>query len=163
MLCILPTHTSTFNYALKLVQFPWFIVMNVWMKGLTFRNTSNSCLLYTSLHHALKVMPELKVVGIAGPGDPFASPEETIETLHRVREHYPEMLLCVATNGLSLEPYVVELARLQVSHVTLTVNAVDPSIGAGIYAWVRDGRTIYRGEAAASHLLARQKLSLIHI
>jgi nitrogen fixation protein NifB len=52
------------------------------------------------------------------------------------------------------------LARLQVSHVTLTVNAVDPAIGAGIYAWVRDGRAIYRGEAAASHLLARQKSAI---
>jgi nitrogen fixation protein NifB len=112
------------------------------------------------LHQALKVMPALKVVGIAGPGDPFASPEETIETLLLVREQYPEMLLCVATNGLNLEPYIAELARLQVSHVTLTVNAVDPSIGAGIYAWVRDGRTIYRGEAAAAHLLARQKSAI---
>jgi nitrogen fixation protein NifB len=112
------------------------------------------------LHQALKVMPELKVVGIAGPGDPFASPEETLETLRLVREQYPEMLLCVATNGLSLEPHVAELARLQVSHVTLTVNAVDPAIGAGIYAWVRDGRAIYRGEAAASHLLARQKSAI---
>ncbi len=113
------------------------------------------------LHHALKVMPELKVVGIAGPGDPFASQEDTLETLHLVRQQYPEMLLCVATNGLNLEPYVAELARLQVSHVTLTVNAVDPLIGAGIYAWVRDGRTIYRGEAAASHLLARQKSAIV--
>ena len=77
-----------------------------------------------------------------------------------VREQYPEMLLCVATNGLNLEPHVAELARLQVSHVTLTVNAVDPSIGAEIYAWVRDGRTIYRGEAAAAHLLARQKSAI---
>ena len=109
------------------------------------------------LHQALKVMPELKVVGIAGPGDPFATPEETLETLHLVREQYPEMLLCVATNGLNLEPYIAELARLQVSHVTLTVNAVDPAIGAEIYAWLRDGRTIYRGEAAASHLLAPEE------
>ena len=37
------------------------------------------------------------------------------------------------------------------------MNAVDPAIGAGIYAWVRDGSAIYRGEAAAAHLLARQQ------
>jgi nitrogen fixation protein NifB len=109
------------------------------------------------LHHAVQQMPELKVVGIAGPGDPFASPEETLETLRLVREQYPEMLLCVASNGLKLEPYVAELARLQVSHVTLTVNAVSPEIGAAIYAWVRDGRTIYRGEAAARLLIERQE------
>ena len=31
------------------------------------------------------------------------------------------------------------------SHVTLTVNAVDPQIGAKVYAWVRDGKKVYRG------------------
>ena len=62
-----------------------------------------------------------------------------METLRLVREKYPEMLLCVATNGLNAEPYAEELAQLQVSHVTFTVNAVDPAIGAQIYAWVRDG------------------------
>jgi nitrogen fixation protein NifB len=109
------------------------------------------------LRHARKLMPQLKVVGIAGPGDPFASPEETLATLRLVREQYPEMLLCVASNGLKLEPHVAELAQLQVSHITLTVNAVDPSIGASIYAWVRDGRTIFRGEAAARVLIERQE------
>ncbi len=53
-----------------------------------------------------------------------------------------------------------ELARLQVSHVTFTVNAVDPVIGAQIYAWVRDGRAIYRNEAAASLLWERQKRAI---
>ena len=112
------------------------------------------------LQHARKRMPHLAVVGIAGPGDPFASPDETLETLRLVRERYPEMLLCVASNGLKLEPHVAELARLQVSHVTLTVNAVDPLIGAAIYAWVRDGRTIYRGEAAARLLIERQETAI---
>ncbi len=112
------------------------------------------------LQYARKRMPHLTVVGIAGPGDPFASPEETLETLRLVREQCPEMLLCIASNGLKLEPHVAELARLQVSHVTLTVNAVDPLIGAAIYAWVRDGRTIYRGEAAARLLIERQQTAI---
>jgi nitrogen fixation protein NifB len=112
------------------------------------------------LDRAIEKAPYLKVVGIAGPGDPFANPEETMETLRLVREKYPEMLLCVATNGLNAEPYVAELAQLQVSHVTLTVNAVDPEIGAQIYAWVRDERAIYRNEAAASLLWERQKQAI---
>ncbi len=112
------------------------------------------------LDRALEKTPYLKVVGIAGPGDPFANPEETMETLRLVREKYPEMLLCVATNGLNVEPYVAELTQLQVSHVTFTVNAVDPEIGAQIYAWVRDGRAIYRKEAAASLLWERQKQAI---
>lgn len=112
------------------------------------------------LDRAVEKAPYLKVVGIAGPGDPFANPEETMQTLRLVREKYPEMLLCVATNGLNAEPYVAELAQLQVSHVTFTVNAVDPAIGAQIYAWVRDGRAIYRNEAAASLLWERQQRAI---
>lgn len=108
------------------------------------------------LDQAVERVPHLRVVGIAGPGDPFASPEETLETLRLVREKYPEMLLCVATNGLNLVPHVAELARLEVSHVTVTINAIDPEIGAQIYGWVRDRKTIYRGAAAASVLLERQ-------
>ena len=77
-----------------------------------------------------------------------------------MRNHYPEMLLCVATNGLALLPYVSELAQLEVSHVTITINAVDPQIGANIYAWIRDGRRVYRGHEAAELLLERQLESL---
>ena len=62
------------------------------------------------LDKVLERVPQLKVVGIAGPGDPFATPDETLETLRLVREKYPEMLLCVASNGLNLAPYAEELA-----------------------------------------------------
>jgi nitrogen fixation protein NifB len=108
------------------------------------------------LDQALMQIPQLRVVGIAGPGDPFASPDETLETLRLVREKYPEVLLCVASNGLNVAPHAEELARLQVSHVTITINAVDAVIGKDIYAWVRDGKTIHRGEKAARVLLERQ-------
>ena len=100
--------------------------------------------------------PRIAVVGIAGPGDPFATPERTLETLRLVRERHPEMLLCVASNGLAVAPYVDELAALEVSHVTLTVNAVDPEIGAKIYAWVRDRKRVYRGQVGAQLLWDRQ-------
>ena len=108
------------------------------------------------LESVLKRDPRIAVVGIAGPGDPFATPERTLETLRLVRQAHPEMLLCVASNGLNVAPYVDELAALAVSHVTLTVNAVDPEIGAKIYAWVRDGKRVYRGPAGAELLWTRQ-------
>ncbi len=108
------------------------------------------------LHKAVELSPNISVVGIAGPGDPFANPEETMETLRLVREHYPDMLLCVATNGLNVLPYIDELAALQVSHVTITINAVDPEIGAEIYAWVRHRKKVYRDTNAAGTLLENQ-------
>jgi nitrogen fixation protein NifB len=101
-------------------------------------------------------LPQLAVVGIAGPGDPFANAGETLETLRGVRSRYPDLRLCVATNGLALPGYVAELAELAVSHVTVTVNAVDPTIGSQIYAWVRDGKRSIQSEEGAGLLLERQ-------
>jgi len=98
----------------------------------------------------------ISVVGIAGPGDPFANPEETMETLRLIRKRYPDMLLCVSTNGLGVGPYIAELAELEVSHVTVTLNAIDPEVGKNIYAWIRDGKKPMRGLEAAELLLKRQ-------
>jgi len=98
----------------------------------------------------------ISVVGIAGPGDPFANPDETMETLRLVREKYPEMILCVATNGLALAPHLDELAKLAVSHVTVTVNAVDPAVGEKVYSWVRHGKRVLRARAGAELLLENQ-------
>jgi nitrogen fixation protein NifB len=108
------------------------------------------------LDKVLEAEPRITVAGIAGPGDPFANPKETLETIRLIRRRFPDLLLCLASNGLGLPPYLDELAELKVSHLTLTVNAVDPEIGSRIYSWVRDGKVIYRGVKAAEVLLARQ-------
>ncbi|MCL7489152.1 MAG: nitrogenase cofactor biosynthesis protein NifB [Desulfobulbaceae bacterium] len=112
-----------------------------------------------ALYYMDKVLekePRISVAGIAGPGDPFANAEETLETMRLIREKYPDTILCLASNGMNLAPHVEELAEIGVSHVTVTVNAVDPEIGAKIYSWVRDGKVLYRGRQAAELLLARQ-------
>ena len=49
------------------------------------------------------------------------------------------------------------MGDLEVSHVTLTINAVDPEIGARVYSWIRDGKRMYRGLPAAELLWQRQK------
>lgn len=108
------------------------------------------------LQQVLEKAPNITVAGIAGPGDAFANPDLTMETLSLIRESFPDLLLCLATNGLNLAPYVDELAQLKVSHVTVTVNAVDPEIGARIYSWARDRKVIYRQREAAELLLKRQ-------
>lgn len=101
-------------------------------------------------------VPNISVVGIAGPGDPFAKPELTIKTLNLVRERFPHLLLCLASNGLNVLPYVKDLKQLNLSHMSITINAVDPAIGEKIYSWIRDGKVIYRGRQAAEILLDRQ-------
>lgn len=99
---------------------------------------------------------DISVVGIAGPGDPFANPEETIETLTLVREKYPHMILCVSTNGLNVLPYVETLAALDVTHVTITVCAVTPEIASEVYAWVRPHKKPYRGVEAGKTMIESQ-------
>jgi nitrogen fixation protein NifB len=101
-------------------------------------------------------VPDLAVVGIAGPGDPFANAPETMESLSLIRQEDPDVLLCVSTNGLMVGPHLDGLAELKVSHVTVTINAVDPFIGQRIYAWMRDGTRVVRGLEAARLLLGRQ-------
>jgi len=102
----------------------------------------------------------LRVVGIAGPGDPLANAAATLETLRLVRLYHPEMLLCLATNGLALPKHAESLAALKVSHVTVTVSAVDPAIGSKIYAYVVDGSERLTGTAGAERILAAQLLGI---
>ena len=108
------------------------------------------------LEQVFAIKKNISVVGIAGPGDTFANPEQSMETLRLVREKYPEMILCVATNGLNLMPYARQLADLKVSHVTVTVNAVDPEIGKKIYSWARPKKRVLRSDEGAQILLEKQ-------
>ena len=108
------------------------------------------------LDNVVAKRPEITVVGIAGPGDPFANPVETMETLRLVRKKYPKMMLCLASNGMGIGPHIEEIAALKVSHVTITITAIDPEIGAQIYSWVRDGKRPLRGIEAATALQTRQ-------
>ncbi|MDK2956447.1 MAG: nitrogen fixation protein NifB [Desulfovibrionales bacterium] len=105
---------------------------------------------------ALQREPRISVVGIAGPGDPMANAAETLETLGLIHSAFPDLLMCLSSNGLELAAHAEALARCGVSHVTITCNTVDPDVGAGVYAWVRDGKVLYRGRDGAALLLERQ-------
>jgi nitrogenase molybdenum-iron protein alpha/beta subunit/molybdenum cofactor biosynthesis enzyme MoaA/predicted Fe-Mo cluster-binding NifX family protein len=103
-----------------------------------------------------QTLPNLTVVGIAGPGDALANFEETRETLRLIREYDPNITFCIATNGLMLPQYAGELKALGVNHVTVTVNAVDPDIGAKIYKHIHFMGETYTGIEGASILIANQ-------
>ncbi len=108
------------------------------------------------LERVIEKIPSIAVAGIAGPGDPLANADETLETFRLVRRKFPELHLCMATNGLELETYADDIASTGVNHVTVTVNAVEPEIGSRIYSWVRYNKRPYRGVEGASVLLERQ-------
>ena len=50
---------------------------------------------------ALSQESQLRVVGIAGPGDPLCNPA-AMETLALVHRSFPHLILCLSTNGLLL-------------------------------------------------------------
>lgn len=100
-------------------------------------------------------IPYLSVIGIAGPGDPLAN-EETFTALEMIGEEFPDLTLCLSTNGLELPPNVERLKKLGVRFVTVTMNAVDPEVGAKMYEFVQwKGQTL-RGEEAARILIKNQ-------
>ncbi len=100
-------------------------------------------------------IPELSVIGIAGPGDPLAN-EETFTTLAMVSEEFPDLTLCVSTNGLALPDSAERLYSLGVRFLTVTMNANDPDTGADIYdSVVFDGK-LHSGEEGAKILIERQ-------
>jgi len=90
-------------------------------------------------------IPQMTVLGIAGPGDPLANPEKTFRTFELIAEKAPDITLCLSTNGLMLPDYVDRIKALNVDHVTITINMIDPEIGEKIYPWVHYGRKRYRG------------------
>ncbi|MDA7746859.1 nitrogenase cofactor biosynthesis protein NifB [Psychromonas sp.] len=103
-----------------------------------------------------KAIPQLSVIGIAGPGDPLANPVRTMETLSLIREAMPDIKLCLSTNGLTLTDHVDELLRLGVDHVTVTINTLDEVIAAQIYKWIYYQGRRYEGVEGGRILIQRQ-------
>jgi nitrogen fixation protein NifB len=104
---------------------------------------------------ALRLVPNLAVVGVAGPGDPLAS-DHAIETFARVHARWPELTLCVSTNGLVLPERVDELAAAGVTTLTVTVNSVDPEIQAVITPMIAWKRKRLDGVEAGRRLIDNQ-------
>ena len=105
-------------------------------------------------------IPQMTVLGIAGPGDPLANPERTLATFRELSEKAPDIKLCVSTNGLALPELVDEICAHNIDHVTITINCIDPEIGAKIYPWIFWKNRRIRGVKAAKILIDQQQKGL---
>lgn len=99
--------------------------------------------------------PIIKVVGIAGPGDPLAN-EETFETFRLIGVEFPDLIKCMSTNGLLLPEKIDLLHELDLHSLTVTVNALDPEVGARVYGHILYHGKRYTGVDAARILIANQ-------
>ena len=103
-------------------------------------------------------IPQMTVLGIAGPGDALANPKKTFDTMRALSEKAPDIKLCLSTNGLALPQMVDEICRYNIDHVTITINCVDPAVGARIYPWIFwKNRRVFGHEAAAILIGQQQK------
>lgn len=108
-------------------------------------------------------LDNLVVVGIAGPGDALANFKNTKKSIELIRAIDENVTFCLSTNGLMLPHYADELVKLGVTHVTVTINTIDPKIGSKIYKEINYmGRTI-TGEDAAEILIKNQLKGLKYL
>ncbi len=107
--------------------------------------------------HALKLCPDITVVGIAGPGDTLATPH-ALDAFELIHQKYPHLIKCLSTNGLMLRENAEKIIRAGVKTVTVTVNAVHADILQNICSHiVYNGRYMTGKEAALWLLLAQLK------
>ena len=84
---------------------------------------------------AIQISPEIKVAGIAGPGDTLAS-DNAFKTFNIIGREYPQLIKCMSTNGLLLNERADEVIAAGIDSLTVTVNAVDPEIEAQLNDYI---------------------------
>lgn len=92
------------------------------------------------LEKALEICPDIKVAGIAGPGDTLAT-DNALETFKIIKAKFPQLIKCMSTNGLLLNERAQDVIDIGIDSLTVTVNAVDPEIENKLNAYI-----IYHGK-----------------
>ena len=92
------------------------------------------------LKKAIEICPEIKVAGIAGPGDTLAT-DYALETFRLIGKEFPGLIKCMSTNGLLLNERADEITEAGIDSLTVTVNAIDPEILVKLNKFI-----IYHGE-----------------
>ncbi|RLB06944.1 MAG: nitrogenase molybdenum-iron cofactor biosynthesis protein [Deltaproteobacteria bacterium] len=107
------------------------------------------------LEQALKRDVPIKVVAVAGPGEPLFN-DETFEVMMEVKKRFPHLIRCIATNGTLLLDKMELLIRAGIDTVTVSMCAVDANVGKKIYEYVSFNGRRYSGEKGAALLIKRQ-------
>ena len=92
------------------------------------------------IRKSLELCPEITVVGIAGPGDTLVT-DYALDTFRLVKEHFPDLIKCMSTNGLLLNERADEIIEVGIDSLTVTVNAINPEIEAKLNKYI-----IYHGK-----------------
>ncbi len=108
------------------------------------------------IYDVKRLFNDISVAAVAGPGDSLAEPRNTMKTFELITREFPEIILCMSTNGLNLADNLDELKDKRVNFITVTLNAIDSSIAAKIYRYVNYNGASYTEKDAAGLLLDKQ-------
>lgn len=105
---------------------------------------------------ALQKEPRIRVAGIAGPGEPLFNPD-TLKTFRLIRQHFPQLSLCLSTNGLLLEENLDEIRDCGITTLTVTVNTRHLETGLQLYEHVQyHGKRLPHEEGILTLLQAQE-------
>lgn len=107
-----------------------------------------------------RLMPNLAIVGVAGPGDAMANPEETFETFRLIRAADGEVDFCLSTNGVALVEHLDKIREIGIRYITITINTRKLETARTLYPWAEDGDLYLKGDLAARFILSRQEEAL---
>lgn len=107
------------------------------------------------VRRSVELNPDITVVGIAGPGDTLAT-TKALDTFRLIKKEFPNLFLCMSTNGLLLPEKADEIIEVGIDSLTVTVNAVDPVIEALLNNFIVYHRKKYEGVEAARILIRNQ-------
>lgn len=99
--------------------------------------------------------PIIKVIGIAGPGDPLFN-DETFDTFRLIGEKFPHLIKCMSTNGLLLPEKIDLLQEIDLHSLTVTINSLDPEVAGKIYSFIHYHGKTYTGTEAGEIIIANQ-------
>lgn len=99
---------------------------------------------------------EIDTVVIAGPGDPLATPEITLEAVDLIKTRYPEIAVTIHTSGIGSARMAPKLAQVGISHVEIAVEAVRTEVIEKLFAWIRPATKTLKLSDAAHFLIKEQ-------
>ncbi|ANX01887.1 nitrogen fixation protein NifB [Thermoclostridium stercorarium subsp. leptospartum DSM 9219] len=108
-----------------------------------------------TVRKAVALCPDITVAGVAGPGEPLATPY-ALETFRLIKKEFPDIIKCMSTNGLLLPDYAEDIIEAGIDSLTVTVNAINPDIQARICEGIVYGGKFVAGREAAEILIANQ-------
>jgi len=114
----------------------------------------------TYVNESLEIYNDCRIIGIAGPGDPLANPDNTFSAFEIINRNYPDFKKCMCTNGFGVEDCADKIKEIGMDYITLTINSINVSTLCKIYKFIYYRGKYYEGESAGQLILRLQKAAL---